>query len=70
MLQTRQPNQKPLTNAERQKQNTERKHRAVYDEYRRLFEEERIRYDDVINRLAERFFYAPSTIERIVGRYS
>ncbi len=46
--------------------NTVKFYRKVQDEYKVLYEEQRIRHDDVIQRLMEKFYKSEVTIYRIL----
>lgn len=48
-----------------QRQATIDKHRAVYEYVNTLFNQERLRYDDCIEKAAKRFFYSKGTVENI-----
>jgi hypothetical protein len=49
--------------AKKRKARTEKKREAIRQEFNRLYNEKRLRYDDVIEELSGMFFVAPRTIE-------
>jgi Na+/glutamate symporter len=52
------------------KKNANKKHEAIRTEYRKMYEEKRIRHDDVIKALADKFYMSVITIEKILCKKS
>lgn len=42
------------------------KHRRLKERFKQLHDVERIRIDDVVQQLADEFFFSPATVERIL----
>lgn len=60
-------NPAPSWGVERKK-NANKKHDAIKIEYKKMYEEKRIRHDDVIKALADKFYMSVITIEKILRK--
>jgi len=50
------------------KKNTIKRNQRIVEEYNRLYNQERIRHDDVVEKLSEMFCLSESTINRILSK--
>lgn len=50
----------------RDSERIERRNTAVYKKYKSLYDVKRKRHDDVLKELADEFFLAPGTIQKII----
>lgn len=58
---------KVLSPNERRKIRTSLRNDAIRAEFTRLYQIERLRYDDTISRIAEQFFLSQRTVRDILG---
>jgi hypothetical protein len=47
---------------------TYEKYKTIQDSFQKLYQVERLRYDDCIERLAKKFFLTKRTVERILTK--
>lgn len=59
-------NDQQISKYEQRKQNRERRDQSINDEFKRLYNEERIRYDDCVKIIADKFFLCERSVTNIL----
>lgn len=57
-----------MADASGRKMNTHRRNLRILEEYKRLYDVERIRHDDCLKKLSEQFFLSETSISRILSK--
>ncbi len=54
----------------RNKERVDLRNRKLYEAYKELHHKKRLRYDDVLNQLADQFFLSTETVNKIILKIS
>lgn len=52
------------------KQRTRKRHEKISKRFEALYNKQRLRFDDVVNQLADEFTLSPAYVERILKQFS